>query len=301
MEAATAENEAMIISPPRRRFLSVCATAGAFATMPWTHVLAAAPLHRWHGILLGAQVELTIAHPDAAQARRLFSLCVREIKRLENIFTLYDSRSELSRLNADGLLSSPSPDMLAILEQARLCHSITEGAFDVTVKPLEENGTPDLVGMDKLDISSAAIRFTRPGMGVTLNGIGQGYITDRISALLEREGLVNALIELGEKRAIGMHPDRRPWFLALPGTDRPTPLPPGLALATSSARSPDTGHNHIYVPQSGRFAQVYNSVSIIADNAALADALSTGFMALPLQKIRMIEEQNPQIKAVYFS
>ncbi|MCB1563380.1 MAG: FAD:protein FMN transferase [Alphaproteobacteria bacterium] len=290
-----------MISPPRRRFLSVCAAAGVFTAMPWSRVLAAAPLHRWHGILLGAQVELTIAHPDTAQAQRLFSLCVREIKRLENIFTLYDSRSELSRLNADGLLASPSPDMYTILQQARLCHTITEGAFDVTVRPLEKQGALDLVGMDKLDISPAAIRFTRPGMGVTLNGIGQGYITDRITALLDREGLVSALVELGEKRAIGMHPDGRPWFLALPDTDRPAPLSAGLALATSAARSPDTGRNHIYVPQSGRFAQAHNSVSVVAESAALADALSTGFMALPLHKVRTIEEQNPQIKATYFS
>jgi thiamine biosynthesis lipoprotein len=300
VEAATAENEAMN-SPPRRRFLSVCAAAGAFTAMPWSHVLAAAPLHHWHGILLGAQVELTIAHPDAAQARRLFSLCVAEIKRLENIFTLYDSHSELSQLNMKGFLGAPSPDMIAILEQARLCHSITEGAFDVTVRPLEEGKPHALIGMNKLHVGTDAIRLEKPGMSVTLNGIGQGYITDRISALLEREGLVNALVELGEKRAIGMHPTGRPWLLALPDIDRPAPLPPGLALATSSARSPDTGQNHIYMPQNGRFAQVHNSVSVVADSAALADALSTGFMALPLEKIRVIEKQHPQIKAVYLS
>ena len=74
----------------RRRFLSVCAVAGACSAIPFSTVLASVPLHYWRGILLGAEVSLTLAHPSKQKANKIFQHCVTEIKRLENIFTLYD-------------------------------------------------------------------------------------------------------------------------------------------------------------------------------------------------------------------
>ena len=123
----------------RRRFLSVCAMAGVCSALPWVDALATAPLYRWNGILLGANVSLSLAHTDRNKAVEIFEICVTEIKRLENIFTLYDSHSELSRLNTNGLLQNPSSEMVDILEQSKNCYDITEGAFDVTVKPLDNS------------------------------------------------------------------------------------------------------------------------------------------------------------------
>lgn len=273
----------------RRRFLTVCAMAGALSAMPVTTAFTQVPLHHWNGILLGAQVSLTLAHPSKADADKIFDLCVREIKRLENIFTLYDSHSALSQLNANGVLQNPAPEMIDILRQARTYNTMTNGAFDVTVKPLEDGGALDLVGMDKLHIERSAIRFEKPGMAVTLNGIAQGYITDRITELLKSEGLSNVLVELGEKRAIGGHPSGRPWLLSLNNHDA-VPLR-DKALATSAAHSPNTGQNHIYVPASGEYADKQNAISVLADNAAMADALSTGFMSLEQRKIQTIEKR----------
>ena len=48
------------------------------------------------------------------------------------------------------------------------------------------------------------------GMGVTLNGIGQGYITDRVVDLLRAGGIEHALVDMGKTRAIGGHPTGGP-------------------------------------------------------------------------------------------
>lgn len=284
----------------RRRFLSVCAMAGALSSIPWSNALASVPLHRWNGILLGANVSLTLAHPDRGRAHEIFKTCVMEIKRLENIFTLYDSHSELSRLNVNGFLQNPSPEMVDILRLSRTYHNITEGAFDVTVKPLEEGKSPDLVSLDKLHINQKEIRFEKPGMGITLNGIAQGYITDRITDLLKAEGLKNVLVELGEKRAIGLHPSGRPWLLAIQGREESVSLA-DKALATSASRNADTGKRHIVSPSGGHYACNHNAVSVIADKATMADALSTGFLLLSKEKITSIQKQHPVIHKVYLS
>ncbi len=285
----------------RRRFMSVCAMAGACAAMPWANALASTPLHRWNGILLGANVSLTLAHPDRKEASRIFKLCVREVKRLENIFTLYDSHSELSRLNKNGILQAPSPEMVDILNKAGAYHALTSGAFDVTVKPLERG--PEhlhLVGMDKVDISKTAIRFTQAHMGITLNGIAQGYITDRITELLKSEGLNNVLVELGEKRSIGTHPQGRPWNLAIEGQKQPVPLT-NKAMATSAALSPNTNTHHIFKPQNGQFAGAHQNVSVIAETAAMADALSTGFLSMDETAVRAVHTREKALSAIYLT
>ena len=283
----------------RRRFLSVCAMAGVVSAMPWANALSAVPLHRWNGILLGADVSLSLAHPDHKEVNRIFERCVGEIKRLENIFTLYDSHSELSQLNADEILKMPSSDMVNILEQARLYHDMTNGAFDVTVKPLEEGKPVSLVGMDKLHVSPKEIRFEKPEMGVTLNGIAQGYITDRITEFLKTEGLQNVLVELGEKRTIGGHPSGRPWYLALQGHEEPVSMFDN-ALATSAARNAGVGKQHIYSPINGQHAEEHDFVSVLANNATMADALSTGFMSLNREQINAVRAKNQGVLAVYF-
>ena len=166
---------------------------------------------------------------------------------------------------------------------------MTGGTFDVTIHSLENGKSLDLVGMDKLHIDEQEIYFEKPGMSVTLNGIAQGYITDRVTELLKTEGLSNVLVELGEKRAIGGHPSGRPWFLALNNTQAPVPLT-DKALATSVAYSPNTQEPHIYMPLTGHYAQKHKMVSVLANTATMADSLSTGFMALSQRRIQSIQK-----------
>ena len=81
-----------------------------------------------------------IANPAArANVARELSLLretAAELRRLEAIFTLYRAESELSRLNRDGYLLAPSPEMLAALDLAGRVHVATGGRFDPTVQPL---------------------------------------------------------------------------------------------------------------------------------------------------------------------
>ncbi len=52
-------------------------------------------------------------------------------------------------------------------------------------------------------------------MALTLNGIGQGYVADRVAALLEAEGLTDILIDTGEFRALGGSPEGGEWPVRL--------------------------------------------------------------------------------------
>ena len=108
-------------------------------------------------------------------------------------------------------------------------------------------GARSRVGLDAVRASRARIAFTRPGMALTLNGIAQGRITDRIIDLMRACGVTSSLVDMGEIRALGDN-DGHAWQVAIAGTDIVLPLA-DRAVATSS---PDGFH----FDAAGRFGHI---------------------------------------------
>ena len=82
---------------------------------------------------------VALCGPATIQVRRsrlLSSRCAAEIERLERIFALYRTDSEIARLNRDGHIEFPSVDLLTVLSQCQVLSSLSHGAFDVSVQPL---------------------------------------------------------------------------------------------------------------------------------------------------------------------
>ena len=263
---------------------------------------ATAEVVTWHGRALGAPATLILHHPDRAAAERLLARAALEVARLESIFSLYRANSALSELNRTGGIAAPPPELVAILDDCRHFHARTDGAFDPTVQPLwrlyathfaaggDPAGPPAAaladararVGLDAVRASPARIAFTRPGMALTLNGIAQGWITDRIVELMRAAGVTSSLVDMGEVRALGDN-DGRAWQVAIAGTGTVLALT-DRAVATSS---PDGFHfdaagrfTHIIDPRTGATPRRYARVTVTAPAAATADALSTGLMLL---------------------
>lgn len=268
----------------RRRFLTIAAASGL---APAIGRAETAGSHVETALALGARVTLRIDHPEGP---RLARLALDEIRRLESIFSLYRPDSALVRLNRDGVLADPPFELLDCLSLAGAVHQASAGRFDPTVQPLwraeadateagrdltgdERQAALGLLGWSGLRLDPAAVSL-RPGQALTLNGIAQGYIADRVAALLAAEGLTRALIDTGEMVAL----PEADWDVHLPSA-RVLPLR-GRALATSApfgmTFGDDGRRSHILDPRSGRpVAPVWKAISISAPSAGLADALAT--------------------------
>ena len=311
--------------PTRRRFIAIAAAAAGLPLAATGARAEAAHLHRWSGAALAAAAEIVLHDADGARARRLIARSVAEIERLEDVFSLYRPDSALSRLNRDGRLAAPPLELVALLAEARVFSEKTEGAFDATVQPLwrlhaahfaqpgaDARGPTEaevaqaraLVDHRAVDIEPAAIRFARPGMAVTLNGIAQGYITDRVAALLQDAGMGDVLLDIGEVRALGHHPEGRPWRVGLrraaePATVARTVTLADRAVATSagiaSPFEPSGRHHHLFDPATGRPAPGTGQVSVIAPRATAADALSTALAVAPPARAAPIAARFPGI------
>ncbi len=299
----------------RRRAIAIFAAA---AGLPLLRTAGAAvPAKIWTGQALGAPATLILNHEDPVEAARLVELVVAEVSRLETVFSLSRSDSVLAELNRTGALAVPSPDLVSLLERSRAFWEQTSGAFDPTVQPLwslfyrhfsTPNADPsgparpevgralEQIGFDRVVFNRDRV-VMRPHMALTLNGIAQGYITDRIVDLLRNAGVTSSLVDMGEDRAIGSKPDGTPWRIGLADSqfdDRPDRILDIVdkAVATSSAAGFhfDAGgrFGHILDPRDGTAPAIYRRVSVVADDATTADALSTAFSLMEEASIRSV-------------
>lgn len=292
----------MVAPFTRRRVIAItAAAAGLELVPPHRFALAHDRPALWRGVILGAPASLQIHHPDPAGAQRLIDLAATEARRLERIFSLYQPDSTLAELNRRGVLLAPPAELVDLLLQCRRHHELTAGLFDPTVQPLWQlytrhfsevgpngDGPPQAaidaalanVGLANVIVDRDRIAFRRRGMGLTLNGIAQGYITDRVVGLLRRHGIAHSLVDMGEIRAIGARPEGMPWTVDIAGTAESVSIV-DRAVATSAGdgyRFDSAGRfNHIFSPSTGRSPDPARSVTVVTDMATDADALSTAF------------------------
>lgn len=325
----------------RRRFLGLTAVAVGAAAVPFfVHrrrtqsaqpVAAKADVKKdqpfiWRGIALSADSQLYLYHTSPQEANRLIALMQDEVMRLEKIFSLYNPNTEIRRLNREGRLKNPSSDLLTVLSISRDIYERTKGAFDPTIQPLwdvyakhfaqhphtEVGPDPEalkkavaLVDFNKVHFDTQSVYFDKPGMALSLNGINQGYTTDRITELLRSEGVKQALIDMGEIRGLAVDHDRT-WEIGIrnPKNEKQVKFNISIqnqALGTSGGYGTtlDEGgkFTHLFDPKNGNSKPRYLSVSVEAQSTALADALSTAFSVCDETVIADAVKKTPNSKA----
>ncbi len=267
----------------RRRFLTISA---AFAATP-----ALAQSHSWQGRAFGAEVAIRLSGPTGKvqpalhQARNIIS-------QMEQRFSLFQPTSELVRLNRQGYLR-PSATFAALFGIADTAHRITGGLFDPSVQPLwqalaagdDPAGARALIGWGRLSFDKGTIRLA-PGQALTFNGIAQGFATDAVADALADAGFENALVNIGEFRATGGD-----WRLALEdpqhGLLATRKLEQGAIATSSPLATPLGGGGHILHPTR---TPRWSTVSVEAERAAIADALSTGLVFADNDLIRRVRQ-----------
>jgi len=313
----------------RRRFLSVAAGIAASAGLGryLNHEVRSHdwPIVRRSTFALGAEVSFVARHRDASCAERAIDAAISEVRLVEELMSLYRADSQLSILNRDGRLGSPHPYLVEVLEHAEQVSRQTEGAFDITVQPLWQvysaaaqlGAVPDSTQISELQAnvdwrqvacSRQEVRFHRPGMRMTLNGIAQGYAADRAAAAFVAHGVEHALVNTGEIRALGESDRNVAWSV---GVQHPRSVDEYLAIATLDGRAlatsgdyatrftSDARHHHILDPRSGRSPDELCSVSILAQSGMEADSLSTACFVLGVDKSMDLIAKLPGVDALF--
>jgi thiamine biosynthesis lipoprotein len=215
-----------------------------------------------------------------------------------------------------------------LVEESQRLGELSGGAFDISVQPLwrlyeahfwsrtdiqadiasrARDVAHTVVDFRQIQTGAAAIGFARAGMAITLNSIAQGYVTDAVADMLRNEGFENAVVDLGEYRAVGRHPDRRPWRIGIRGArdfgsiEHMVDLD-DMALAVSGGYGTTfeaSGRfHHIFDPRTGASANSLLDVAVIGPRATVADGLATAIYVVGEALAPKLVAAYPQMRAI---
>lgn len=269
------------------------------------------------GYYFDTVITLTLpADTNAGVFDKAWALC----ERYDRLFDRFSGDSDLARLSS-GTPTVVDPETAALIQTALDLNEQTGGAFDIRLGGVSDlwqftSGTlPDPDAVSAAVTAAQTSTVTIDGDTVTLSGgakldlggIAKGYVTDRLVALLKEEGCTRAILNLGGNVYCLGSKDGAPFSVGI-DTLMETDAPP-LALSDRAAVTAGVNqrfmtvdgvdYHHILNPQTGYPAQSgLVSATVIADSAALADALSTACVVLGREKAGELIAQFPGVSAV---
>lgn len=271
-----------------------------------------------HEHLMGTSVEIRVGGKSRETAEAVDHNVVSEIERLEQIFSVFEPMSELSRWRR-GETVRPSRELGVALVAARTWVDRTDGAFNPLVGELsqlwdEAQTQNDLPARDLLDRVAAQLRDpryeVRDGIPVligdathlNLNALAKGLIIDLACALGIESGAESVCVNAGGDLAhvgtgsirVGIENPHRPY-------DNEPPLAivnlvnGALATSGSSRRGfqvSGSWYGHVIDPRTGWPASDIASASVLAQHALTADVLATAAV------VQAAEEALASIEAI---
>jgi len=167
--------------------------------------------------VMGTRAWITVYSKDKVEVDKAIKKVFREFYRIDSAMSNWKKTSEISRLNN---LSGKGPvrvseELFSIIDRAFSFSRFTDGAFDITARPLVtlwgfEGGEVHLpdeteikealtrVGYTRVSLNRDSLSVTLPdGFELDLAGIAKGYAVDRARKILEGCGIEIALINLG--------------------------------------------------------------------------------------------------------
>jgi thiamine biosynthesis lipoprotein len=259
-------------------------------------------------IKMGSLLTIQFSSHDTS----LFEICWNEVDRINKIISSWNASSEVSRINK-GSGEKPvkiSRELFSLLSYCKELSETTQGAFDITIKPALNiwywktgivpsdsliNSVIGLVNFKNLELNKITLTayLTKKGMSIDFGAIGKGYMADKITSLLKLKGVTEGHINCGgdifsfsskiSKSIIGIvNPINTNDIL--------------FSLEVSNASVVTSGNYYRFFKSEGKkYSHIVNpknckpvetdivSVTVVAPNATLADALSTAVTVLGVE------------------
>ncbi|MBS3985909.1 MAG: FAD:protein FMN transferase [Selenomonadales bacterium] len=279
-------------------------------------------------LLMDTFVRLVV-HGRQSQAALddIIDATVKEMARLESVLSAHAAGSDVDKLNTAATAPRVvSDETIAVLERAKQVYERSQGAFDVTIGALmrawgfgtDARAVPTPaalaealpgVGFEhvEMDVSQRTVRLTHPNTQLDLGGVAKGYIVDQAILFLAQRGITNAFVEAGgDVRVLGGFPGQFIWEKPRAvriGVQHPTQPDALIAVVSTYGGAVLTSgdyeryfiqdgvrYTHIVDPRTGMTVRGIASATIVAPEAALADAIATAAMVLNVEQgIALIE------------
>ncbi len=318
-----------------RNFSRAAALLVGFALLTGADYLGRVKLEKSQNFM-GTSFQITVFESDLSQENlaRTVDDAFKLIGDLDAKLSSFKETSVIAHINQAkaGEVFKLDDDTLYVLNTALSAWQMSGGAFDVTVWPLKKlwlqakeksepptdnavKATLTHVGYSAvmLDPITKNLTLKKQGVQIDLGGIGKGYALDKVSTFLIEHGVRSAIINGGGNlKFVGASQEGTNWRV---GIEHPRKieeyaavmeLPESVSVSTSGDYEDfflykGKRYSHIFDPHTG--VQPDNhivSVTVVAKNATLADALSTAFFVMgPEKGFPMIESlKEEKVEAV---
>lgn len=257
---------------------------------------------------MGNQFEFTVITASENEAEKLFEVAITEIQRIEKLLTTFSNDSITAKINEMAGIHAVEVDdeVFQLIKRAQFISKITQGAFDISYgsldkkfwnfdlqmtslpNPNEAKKSVALINYENiiLDETNQTVFLKNKGMRIGFGGIGKGYAAEMakkklIEANVE-SGIVNAS---GDLSAWGFQENGEPWTIGIADPNQKNAIFSAFkitnrAVATSGNYEKfviinNKKYSHTIDPKTGYPVSGIKSVTILAENAEIADALAT--------------------------
>lgn len=239
---------------------------------------------------MDTRIDMTVYGENGEEA---LNKAEEEIKRINEKYSV---------TNLDKTVHQPDEETKKLIDTAQSYKESTGGAFDISVAPVmriwgfysSEFGEKQH-RVPTSDEIAEALSAAQQGIYLDFGAMAKGYCADRVVEILKKEGVKSAVISLGGNVAVvGKNPDGNPWTVGIQSPFDENIYATVKATDKMIVTSGDymryfekdgKRYHHIINPETGYPAESdLTSVTVIADNGAYADAMSTALFVMGKDK-----------------
>ena len=249
-----------------------------------------------------------------AKSEEAIKAAEKEIYRLEKILAASDDSSQVGKINKRGH-GKYNEDLSYLIDKSTNLYEDTNGAFNILVYPLmkkwgfidDQYNVPSNTQISKLlkltDMSKVKnnpqkreIEFNLNGMEMDFGGIAKGYASSQVMKIFDKYKIKSGIVNLGGNvHTKGCKPDGSKWEIGIKDPKNVENYigvleTKDMAVITSGGyeryfEKDGKRYHHILNPKTGKPVEGdLASVTIVSNDGALADGLSTSLFVMGEKK-----------------
>lgn len=267
-------------------------------------------------LLMGSRFDFSLVSDDEAYAQKQLDLAVKEVSRIEALISSWDENSQTTMINNNAGIKPVKVDaeLFDLIKRANKISVLTQGAFDLSFGSIDKsiwhfdgsmNKLPDSATAKQsvflinyknilLDEENQTVFLKNKGMRIGFGAIGKGYAAEQVKALWLKNGIKSGIVNAGGDLTVwGMQPNGEPWTIGIANPDSKNEALSSLSITDRAVVTSGNYEKfieidgkkycHIINPRNGFPVSGLKSVTIIANNAELADAFATSVFILGSQ------------------
>jgi len=274
--------------------------------------------------IMGSEFQYKLYCENKSICEKAVSESQERLNQIDFIFSNYREDSVLTKVNINASISAVTvpAEFIDLTVQSIYYSEFTSGAFDITIgklyglwkKSASTNQVPEnsqieaalkCTGYKKilLDKEKNTVSFDSNCLELDFGAIGKGYAVDEVVKIVKSHGIKKGLINFGGNiYALDKQVDEKGWEVGVNDPFNKSSVVDfiyvnNLGVATSGDYEKyflinGKRYSHIINPHTGYPVENLSSVTVLADSATKADALSTAFSVMGKNKTEEFAKKN---------